>query len=396
MFITRSMAAALQRFAKFPVVGVFGPRQSGKTTLVRHFFNKHTYLNLEDHDLRDQARKDPKGLLANYASEHGIILDEFQYAPEILSYLQLEADAQKRPGYFVITGSQNFLMNEAVTQSLAGRIGILTLLPLSLHELRSNNQLPAKFDEALFLGGYPRILTDNITPREFYPSYVNSYLERDIRQLVNVDNLIPFQQFMQLCAGRMGQPLNIADIATNCGVEQKTIRRWLSILEACYIIFFVGQYKNNFNRRVTARPKMYFYDTGLVCSLLDIKTPHEITNSVFRGFLFENLIIADLHKQYLNRGERPPLYFWRDKNGTLEVDCLVKLGNKLVAIEIKSGMTVNQGMFDGLLRWSDIAEVPADDRYVVYGGELEQQRSMAHLVGWQQVGDLVEKIELKR
>jgi uncharacterized protein len=395
MFLERNITKTLLRYAKFPVVGLFGPRQSGKTTLVKNVFKKHIYLNFEDPETRELAASDPKRFFKENENKHGIILDEFQYVPQILSYVQIESDEKKRPGYFVLTGSQNFLMNQAITQSLAGRIGILTLLPLSIEELKHNKRLPSSVDELIFNGGYPKIYTDKFSPGDLYPSYIHSYVERDIRQLVNVENLRTFQKFMQLCAGRIGQLLNISDIAMNCGINSRTADKWLSILQASYIIFLLSPYHENFNKRVTKTPKLYFYDTGLACSLLDIKNSSTLALSPFRGHLFESFIISDLFKQYFSLGTKAPLYFWRDKNGLIEVDCLVNLGRDLIPVEVKSGQTIVTSFFDSLAKWNDLAQTDPENGYVVYGGDAKQQRSAGNVIGWQSSGDLIEKLEKK-
>jgi len=329
----RDAQQTLLQFAQLPAVVVQGPRQVGKTVLVQQTFKKHVYTSFEDPDTRSQAMQDPRGFFASHENAHGIIIDEFQYIPEILSYLQLEIDAKKRPGYFILTGSQNFLMNQAITQSLAGRVGILTLTSLSIHELQANKLVQPTSSEVMFLGGYPRLFDEQLTTNLIYPPYINTYLERDVRQLVNVGNLHAFQQFIQLCAGRIGQLLNLSEIAGVCGISTPTAREWISILEASYIIFFVQPYFNNFNKRLTKSPKLYFYDTGLACSLLGIDSPQLLAQHSMRGGLFECFIISDLCKQYLNRGKRPPVYFWRDLNGRIEVDCIIDDGGKLFPID---------------------------------------------------------------
>jgi len=389
MLFKRDIHDAIQRFAKFPVIGLFGPRQSGKTTLVKSTFTNHVYLNFENPETLDFVTQDPKGFLKTYENEHGIILDEFQHFPKLLSYIQIEVDEKKRPGYFILTGSQNFLMNEAITQSLAGRIGILTLLPLSINELHTNNMLPPHSNDLIITGGYPRLFTDNFTPDELYPSYIQTYVERDVRLLTNVENLSTFKKFMKLCAGRVGQLLNISDIATNCGITQKTAVRWLSILETHYIIFLLQPYHGNFNKRVTKTPKIYFYDTGLACSLLGIKQSDELELSPFRGHLFECFIIADLYKQFFNKGTTAPLYFWRDKNSLIEVDCLIETGNKLTPIEIKSGQTVIASFFTSLEKWNTISNTQAENGYIIYGGADVQKRSKGNVVGWQKAGTII-------
>lgn len=395
MFLERAITKTLLRYAKFPVVGLFGPRQSGKTTLVKAAFTNHKYLNFEDPETRELAASDPKRFFKENENKYGIILDEFQYVPQILSYVQIESDEKKRPGYFVLTGSQNFLMNQAVTQSLAGRIGILTLLPLSIKELKSNKCLPQSVDEIIFKGGYPKIYTEQFDPSELYPSYIHSYVERDVRQLVNVENLRTFQKFMQLCAGRIGQLLNISDIAMNCGINSRTADKWISILQASYILFLLNPYYENFNKRVTKTPKLYFYDTGLACSLLDLKSPETVALSSFRGHLFESFIIADFFKQYFSLGTSAPLYFWRDKNGYIEIDCLVNMGSKFVPIEVKSGQTIVTGFFDSLSKWNVIAKADPENGYVIYGGDVVQKRSLGNIIGWQESGDLVASLEKK-
>lgn len=392
---TRELVSTLMRFSKFPVVAILGPRQSGKTTLAKSVFKNHKFLNLESPHIRELAIKDPQGFLHENENEFGIILDEFQYAPQILSYIQVESDEKKRPGYFVLTGSQNFLMNQAVTQSLAGRVGIVTLLPLSIKELKDNNLLPKSAHEAIVNGGYPRLYSENFSALELYPSYIHSYIERDVRQLINVENLRTFKKFMQLCAGRVGQLLNIADIATHCGVHRKTIQSWISTLEASYVIFTLQPYWENFKKRIIKMPKLYFYDTGLACSLLDIHTSAQLALSPFRGALFESFIISDLHKQYFNMGRRPPLYFWRDKNGYIEVDCIANIGNNLFPIEIKSGETGGTVFFEGLEKWHKMAQTDPSNGYVVYGGKYSQSMNIGNLMSWEGVGNLMAELENK-
>lgn len=396
MIFKRDLSKTLKQYAKFPVVGVFGPRQSGKTTLVKQVFAKHTYLNFEDPTIRAYALEDPRGFLREHENKHGIILDEFQYVPGILSYIQLESDAKDRPGYFILTGSQNFLMNQAITQSLAGRIGILNLLPLSINELQKNKLLPDTANELIFSGCYPRIYAKHILPTELYPSYINSYVERDIRQLVNVENLATFQKFMQLCAGRVGQLLNISDIALGAGVTQKTVQSWLSILQASYIIFILQPYHENFNKRITKSPKLYFYDTGLACSLLNIRSSQELALSFFKRHLFECFIIADIFKQYYGSGTKAPVYFWRDMNGRVEIDCLLNQGIKLVPIEIKSGESINTNYFDSLSKWNEIAAADQTNGYVIYGGQEVQKRTKGNVIGWQKAGNLIATLEKSR
>jgi uncharacterized protein len=392
MYLKRDLEDAVLRFLSFPVIGILGPRQSGKTTLSKNIFKKHTYLNFENPETLEFAMQDPKGFLTTYENENGLLLDEFQHFPQLLSYIQIEVDEKRRPGYFVLTGSQNFLMNAAITQSLAGRIGILTLLPLSINELDRGKRLPSGSNEAIIKGCYPRIYIEHFLPDDLYPSYIQTYIERDVRSLTNVENLSTFKKFMKLCAGRVGQLLNVADIATNCGITQKTANNWISILEASYIIFLLQPYHVNFKKRITKTSKLYFYDTGIVSSLLGIKRISDIEVSSFRGPLFENFIIADLLKQYYNAGTQAPIYFWRDQNGLIEVDCLIEQGGSLTAIEIKSGETIVADFFQPLKKWSEIAHKDPSDGYIIYGGKDMQKRNTGIVIGWQQAGNIIKNL----
>jgi len=329
-----------------------------------------------------------------YENSKGIIIDEFQHVPDILSYIQLEVDAKKRPGYFILTGSQNFLMNQAITQTLAGRVGILTLPPLSIHELEQNNLLVnKKLDEIIFNGGYPKIYSENLQPTHIYPSYIQTYVERDVRQLTNVGDIRSFQRFMQLCAGRIGQLLNLSEIAGVCGISVSTAQRWISILDASYILFFLQPHFKNFNKRLTKSPKIYFYDTGLACSLLGIDAPNILALHSLQGSIFENFIIADIAKQYFNIGKRPPIYFWRDLNGRIEIDCIIEENLNLYPIEIKSGETIAKDYFNGLQEWNKISNTNPNNNFLIYGGELKQERSVGNIMGWKNIGNFVENIK---
>lgn len=390
----RHIINRLKQFAKFKVVVVLGPRQSGKTTLVREFFKGHTYVNLEDPKVREFALMDPKAFLKQYQHNNttGIIIDEFQHVPDLLSYIQLIVDEKRRPGYFVLTGSQNFLMNQAITQSLAGRAGILTLLPLSVQELVDSKLISDDVSDVIIKGGYPGPYAEGISPQEFFPSYIQTYVERDIRQLVNVKNLDVFNNFLRLCAGRIGQIINIADLAMQCGIDQRTANGWLSLLRSSYIIFLLQPYSKNYNKRIIKKPKMFFFDTGLVSSLLGIRTKENFFLSPFRGHLFENFVIADFYKQYYNLAINPSLYFWRDKNGRIEIDCIIDRADKQIPIEIKSGETINQSFFEGLTEWSKLAQMDPKDGYIVYAGSLKQSRSKGNIIGWHEARNLIEKI----
>lgn len=390
--ISRELKKTLIRYSKFPVVALLGPRQSGKTTLVKDAFPKHKFLSLDDEDVRMFALEDPKGFLSTHENEHGIILDEFQYAPKITTYIKLEADNKKRPGYFILTGSQNFLVNKAITESLAGRVGILNLLPLSNKELLNSNLMPNTLDELIFNGGYPRIYAENFLPTELYPSYILSYIQRDVAQLINTENILAFKRFVQLCAGRIGQLCNVNALAVGAGVSSPTAKKWLSILESSYIIFFLEPHLNNFNKRLVKSPKLYFYDTGLACSLLRIDSINSLELSHFRGALFESLIISDLYKQYCNLGSRPSLYFWRDVGGAHEIDCILDHGVRLYPMEIKAGKRISSDMFRGLNYWNNLAKASSDNTYLVYTGEEKQRRTQGNVIGWKESSCLIEKI----
>ncbi len=390
----RDLTNTLINYARFPVVALLGPRQSGKTTLVKNTFKNHRFITFEDADVRSLALTDPRGFLRIHENEFGIIIDEFQYVPQILSYIQLEVDEKKRPGYFILTGSQNFLMNQAITQSLAGRVGILNLLPLSLHELSQNALLPELADQAIVNGGYPRIYSENISPIQLYPSYIQSYIERDVRQLINVGNLNLFQRFIQLCAGRVGRELNLTVLGNDCGISYVTARSWLSILEASYIVFLLQPHYQNFNKRITKTPKLYFFDTGIVCSLLRIYSPEVLSTHPLRGNIFECFIIADLYKQYCNKGLRPALYFWQDQNGKHEIDCIIDTGLSLVPVEIKSGETVNPDYFKGLKFWKELTGIDSSKEFVIYGADHTfQQRNVGTLLGWKAAATLVDYVQ---
>lgn len=391
MLIKRRLGTFLAHYAtKFPVVAVIGPRQAGKTTLVRQTFPSHKYFSLEDPDTLEMVRADPRGFLEKDFGSSGIILDEFQNDPQILSYMQGIVDRNRRLGYFILTGSHNFLMNQAISQSLAGRIALLTLLPISLQELQEGQLLPEEVDAAIFSGGYPDIFARSVEPTEFYPHYTKTYVERDVRQLINVVSLSDFQRFMRLCAGRIGQILNVASLADDCGVSVPTINSWLSILEASYIIFLLQPHFKNFSKRLIKSPKLYFYDTGLACWLLKIGSKEQLSEHYLRGGLFESLILSELYKSFYNQVQEPSIYFWRDSHGH-EVDCLLDYGTSLVPLEIKSAKTINQRFFDGLKYWYDLAGVDSRKGYLVYAGNDEQSWPTSDVISWQSVGDIVQK-----
>ena len=372
--------------AYYPIVTLTGPRQAGKTTLIRHVFPEKEYVSLEDPDMRYLAQSDPRIFLGRFPD--GAIFDEVQRAPELFSYLQTIVDMSNKEGMFILSGSQSFLLQEKISQSLAGRAAVLKLLPLSLAELSDSKISVDDLEQVLFTGGYPRIFDKSIPTSDFFPSYLQTYLERDVRTLQNVQNLDSFSLFIRLCAGRIGQLLNISSLATECGVSVNTAKGWLSILEASYIIFRLRPHYKNFNKRLVKMPKLYFYDTGLACYLLGLQNTEQLLSHYMRGEVFENFVIAELVKARINSGQETNLYFWRDHKG-LEVDCIVDKGGELAAIECKSGRTVTFSFFDNLNKWSTLAAGDSTGKVVVYAGDISQVVAGAELLSWR---DLPQKV----
>lgn len=374
--IPRTLTAKIVALAqKFQVITLTGPRQSGKTTLVRTAFPAMPYVSLEEPDIRQIALTDPRGFLANYPA--GAILDEIQNTPDLFSYIQRLVD-ENRQMQFILTGSSNFLLLERISQSLAGRTAVLYLLPLSLAELAPGAE---PYEDLIFKGRYPRIYDRDLAPNDFYPSYIQTYVERDVRLLRNIGDINAFVKFTQLCAGRIGQLLNLVGLANDAGVSPNTAKAWLSVLESSYILFRLQPYYHNFNKRLVKSPKLYFYDTGVACSLLGIRDASQVTSHYLRGALFENLIISEFIKRYVHRGEVRPLYFWQDHHGK-EIDCLLVDGEKITPVEIKSGKTLSASYFDNLKYWRPLAGLPEEQGYVVYGGEQSLQTSAGAYVSW--------------
>lgn len=380
MFVERVLGAKLTAVAtQFPIITLTGPRQSGKTSLVRAVFPTKPYVSLEEPDIRQIALTDPRGFLSNFPQ--GAILDEIQHVPELFSYIQTIVD-QEREVQFVLTGSSNFLLLEKVSQTLAGRAIILQLLPFSLHELEQAGYEFASYEQIIFTGQYPRIYDRNLAPTDFYPSYIQTYVERDVRLIKNITDLNAFIQFSQLCAGRVGQLLNYTSLANDAGISPNTAKTWLSVLEAAYVVYRLYPYHKNFSKRLTKSPKLYFYDTGLACSLLGIREAEQVNIHFLRGALFENLVINEFMKRALHQGQRPQLYFWQDNKGR-EIDCLWERAGSLVAVEIKSGKTAVSDYFDNLRYWQSLSAVPETAGYVVYGGERSLQLANGRLLSWQ-------------
>lgn len=365
--IPRTLAQkALYLASKFPILSITGPRQSGKTTLARHLFPDYVYVNLEHPNVRLAARASPSDFLRQ--SEKGMIIDEAQYTPELFSYLQLEADEQNRPGRFILCGSQHFLLMERITQSLAGRVGILQLLPFSMEELTSAGKPRQDALSYIFEGFFPRLHADAIEPADFYPAYIQTYIERDARQVVNISDLDTFQNFVRLCAGRIGNLFNQSEIGGLIGVDQKTARRWLTILQTGFQAFTLPPYFRNFDKRIVKAPKLYFWDTGVACALLGIRSVADLRQHFAYGALFENFIIVEILKRFLHRGIRPNAYFWSER-GVNEVDLLIEEGGKCYPIEIKAAQTVQPAFFKGIRAFNKASGNPVEHAMLIYGGE---------------------------
>lgn len=377
--IPRELSHLVKAMAeKMPVISITGPRQSGKTTLARMCFPDYDYVNLESPETRLLAMDDPKAFLKQ--RDRGLIIDEAQRLPDLFSYLQVISDERGKPGEFILTGSQNFLLKKNISQSLAGRVFISHLLPFSISELSVEALLPSEINEAMFRGFYPRLYDKQITPPLFYPSYSQTYLERDIGGLVSAHNMNLFRRFMELLAGRTGQLINFSALAVETGVDYKTIQSWCSLLEAGFMIFFLRPYFKNFSKRIVKSPKLYFYDTGLACNLLGIKSADELSRHWARGALFENMVTADIIKNLSNAGEQPSLYFWRDNKG-VEIDILIPEALHMKVIEIKSGTTINTAFFSNLEKFEKYSDTPLA-KFLVYGGEDIQNIKGATLLPW--------------
>lgn len=365
----REITPELQQLAKqYPVVTVTGPRQSGKTTLVQHTFPKKPYVNLEAIDIQELIKNDPRAFLAQYPE--GAILDEIQCVPELLSYIQIIVDERKLKGMFILTGSHQLQLYEAITQSLAGRTALLNLLPLSLSEMHQA-KIEISLDELLLKGGYPRIFSDKLDPTKAYRNYYQTYVERDLRQLINIKDLLQFQRFIRICAGRIGQLLNLEGIGNDVGISSNTVKEWLSVLEASFIIFRIQPYHENFGKRIIKSSKLYFTDVGLASYLLGIETTTQMTRDPLRGNLVENLIVTELMKTRLNQGKDPQLYFFRDTHGH-EVDLIFQAAHQLIPIEIKASQTFHSDFLKNLLFFQELVGERMPKGVLIYSGQKEQ------------------------
>ena len=384
--IVRQAEKKLKQLAqKFRAVVIMGPRQSGKTTLAKMAFPDKPYASLETPSVRQFALDDPTQFLSQYPE--GAILDEIQRAPELLSWLQQNLDENpKHKGKFILTGSNNLLLLENVTQTLAGRVAFIELLPFSIAELKQIPDALTDINKAIWHGGYPPIQTDFISPNDWFPSYIRTYVERDVRQIRNIGNLLLFERLLSLCAGRVGQEVNFTQLGNDVGMDYKTIQSWIGILQASYIIYLLPPFYQNFSKRTTKSPKLYFYDTGLASSLLRVTDPNLLFQHPFKGALFENFVINEMMKNRFNEGQRSNLYFWRENSGH-EIDVLVDNGATQFPIEIKSGATIHSDWLKGLKFWNELTK--QNGGLVVYGGDDEQKRSDGYTFqSWRNISEL--------
>lgn len=376
--LPRAAAVVVRRRARHaPVVVLTGPRQSGKTTLARAVFARKPYATLEDLDTREFAERDPRAFLAQFRG--GAILDEAQRAPALFSYLQSAVDSDRAPGRFVLTGSQQFGLLSGISQSLAGRSALVHLLPFALAELDAAHH-PRSLEDLLWRGLYPSVVAQRAPPEVWYPDYAATYLERDVRQLVNVRDLAQFRRFVRMCAARTGQMLNLSSLAADCGVTHNTARAWISVLEASYLVHLLPPYHRNFGKRLVKAPKLYFIDTGLAASLIGIRNAKDLEIHPARGALFETWAVAEMLKRRFNAGLPADLYFWRDSAG-LEADLVVERAGRLHALEIKSGTTIAT---DWIAMLGRIAQVTGASTTLLYGGMARQARTGAEVFGWRE------------
>lgn len=375
----REIEIELKGLAKgYPVVTVIGPRQSGKTTLVQYAFPEKKYANLEFPDIRAMALTDPRAFLEQFPD--GAILDEIQRAPELLSYIQPIVDQKDKKGMFILTGSHQLELQEAISQSLAGRTALLTLLPMNLTELQTAG-FKLSIDEWILKGGYPRIYKDSLDPTKAYRNYFQTYVERDLRQLIQIKDLLQFERFVHIIAGRTGQVINMQEIGGEVGLSSHTVKHWISILEASFIVFRLPPYFENFGKRIIKSPKLYFNDVGLAAYLLGIQNEIQLSRDPLRGNLFENAIVLELKKYLLNHGLDPSLFYYRDVQKN-EVDVIYKKGHELIPIEIKSSKTYHPDFANKLQYFQSIAGKKAPQAFLIYAGEAEQKIQTIHLLNF--------------
>ena len=387
MFIKREIELVIKKGAKqVPIIAIIGPRQSGKSTLAKEIFKNHIYLDMQDAELFDFATNDPKGFLNSYKNEHGIIIDEAQYVPKLFPQIKVEADKSPQPGYFILSGSQNFLLHEKINESLAGRVYFYNLLPFSIQELKNANLVQKNSENQIFKGFYPRVYQEEVEAHKYYENYILTYVERDIRTIRNIDNILIFKKFMQLCAIRIGSTINITDIAGKCGIAEVTARSWLALLETSFILFLLPSYHDNLGKRIIKSPKLFFYDVGLAATLMGISQEMIIKDRMIYGALFENMVIVDIIKNYNNHGIKPNLTFYRDSNQN-EVDLIIELGNQITPVEIKASQTINSAFFKTANWFKEHSN--SNNPIIIYGGDQNQQRTNGHVVSWQNLNIII-------
>ena len=388
MTIERDLTSRLVESARAtPSITLTGPRQSGKTTLCRTTFHQHPYVSLEAVDVRAFASEDPRAFLAQFPD--GAVIDEVQRAPDLPSYLQGIIDTDPQPGRWILTGSQNLSLAETVSQSLAGRTSVHHLLPLARSEAVKFKRYPETLEGAMLTGGYPRILDRGLDPSEWLRSYVATYIERDVRTIRGVGDLAVFQRFVELCAGRTGQLLNYSSLADDCGVSQPTVRAWTSILETSYIVFRLTPFHSNLRRRLVKMPKLHFYDSGLACWLLGVRTPEQLRTHPLRGAIFESWVVSEIVKHRTNAGDTRGLSYYRDRDGA-EIDLVIERPGGITLVEAKSAQTASSSLFAGARR---VQRHLADDgrpcdAIVAFGGDDLQRRTDGRLVPWNRLHEV--------
>ena len=373
----------LNMVGEYPVLTILGPRQSGKTTLAKMLFPQYKYVNLEEPDLREFAQSYPQDFLKNYSGD--LIIDEIQRVPGLLSHIQLIADENNKKGQFILTGSHQPQIKANITQSLAGRTAVITLLPFSIKELNSAG-IELERDEYIYKGFMPRIYSENATPKHLYQNYYATYVERDVRQLINIGNQISFERFIKLLAGRIGQIVNLNSLAGDAGVSQTTLSSWLSVLESSFIVFRIHPYFNNFGKRLIKSPKLYFTDVGLAANLLGIEAPEQVFRDPLSGGLFENMVIADALKTMYNQGQSPGLYYFRNQNG-LEIDLILNRGRNLTPIEIKSGASFDPSFSKNIKLFQKLSG-DIKNGYVIYGGDKHIKIEDTAFINFREVSSL--------
>ncbi len=385
--VRRNLADSLTRLAsKYPVISVTGPRQSGKTTLVREVFPQHEYVTFENPDIRQRALADPESFFL--PGNKKMILDEVQHVPQLLSYIQEITDRAKINGQFILTGSQSLLLSEKISQSLAGRTAVLKLFPFDFAELASSGFEQGKsYEDVIIRGFFPRLYDQNIHPLDFYPFYFETYVQRDVRQILNIHDLNLFTNFVRLCAGRIGQVLDYSSLARDTGISVNTAKGWISLLEASYLIFLLHPYYQNFNKRIIKSPKLYFTDTGLASWLLNIRDSIQLETHYLKGNLFENLVILELYKKSIHKANTPNLWFFRDNNG-IEIDCL-KEDQALTLIEIKSSRTFREDSLKGIKFIDRIITDRPVQKVIISGGEDSFLFKGSNVISWRDLHNTI-------